>query len=201
MITEINIVVKTKTFFNIGMGATLDTFIDIPFQKTVIEGKEYLLIPGSSIKGVLRKNIQSQEKLLNKKGIKANIETIFGKSKREGKLMARTTILPLSEEIGNKLYELPRIRINIKTNRTAEGALFFQEALLPETEIAFKLQIQNPTVHEMKAILIGINEFNYQKFGKGGAVEVVKVTIQNYPWNKSDLENFAKELGLNLEVI
>jgi len=145
----------------------------------------YPYIPSSSIKGIMRSEIEKLAKLIpNKKDISI-VESIFG-----GKNLATHVIisdaLPTDETKKNFQAILkPGIAINRKTLTTKEKSLFFIETLQPRVEFKFEMIINNIT-ESSKPLEFRLlkNLFNLIKRGLlsiGGkrSVGMGKFTFQN----------------------
>lgn len=202
---RLRVELETKTFFNLGMGGVIDSDVDIVFSRIFLGEKEYLSIPGSSIKGVLRKNAASVAEYLGLKacygispedisrGVREGCDvcSLFGFPDGESRVYVRSVFLDLNTII------LTRIRVDIKTCKVIEKALFKEEVLPPMTRFSFELEFFPKNVKEEKLIMLSINELNYQKFGKAGSVEVKEVKILE---GELDLEtvNMCEKIGLRV---
>ncbi len=191
MSLKIRVKAVTKTFLNVGMGPSVDLKVDVPFSRIIKRDEEFLYILGSSIKGVLRKNAYTIFHKING-ATKLHVRKLFGESgTTPGKLWVRSAKLCVNED---NLIVLSRIRIALKSNRATEKALFTEEVITPLTPLEFEVELYSDDPLDLKLTLYSIRELNYQKFGRGGALEIQCVEISGK--TSSNINNTLIELGL-----
>jgi len=175
MKVKIKVKTETKGFLNVGMGPTIDLSIDNPFNRIVKDDEETIFIPGSTVKGVLRKNALSIIHTIPN-AAPSKINELFGVSgSHHGKLWVRSVkINPSNIE----LLVLSRIRIDIETNRAVKKALFTEEVIPPMSNLDFTLELYSKDPIDLEIVLAAIKELNYQRFGKGGSIEVKCVSLE-----------------------
>ncbi len=198
------IYLETKTFFTIGMGGVIESDVNLVFSRTFIDNKDYLMIPGSSLKGVLRRNASSIAEYFGLKSChtvnphemikdldNCDICDLFGAPNRDGRVYVRSSIINADTII------LTRIRVNMKTGTVFEKALFKQEVLPPMTQFSFILEFHPKSILEEKLVMMSINELNYQKIGRAGSVEVKKVELLEGELSKETIE-LCRKVGLRV---
>lgn len=200
----VEVVLETKTFLNVGMGGVIESDINLVFSRVFINDKDYLMILGSSIKGVLRRNASSVAEHLGLKSCysvrpgemvesidSCDVCNLFGAPNRDGRVFVRSVILD------KKTVILTRIRVDIKSGTVCEKALFKEEALPPRTKFSFILEFYPLDVREEKLILMSINELNYQKIGRAGSIEVLNVKLIEGDLSTETLE-LCNKVGLKV---
>ncbi len=177
---ELRLRLETKKKFIVGAGGlSVKIKSDAPFLRVRGKGGSKLLVPGSTIKGVLRTSLIRISNLLgyrrvtetvypNKIGSKLDIVTnLFGKPHGpESKIFVGSALL--DEETNT----LTHVKIDDATKIAEEMGLFTAEYLSIKKRFYVDLKGFNLNIEEFRALMASIAELNYERIGRNGAVGV-----------------------------
>ena len=169
-------------------------------------GNSLPFFPGSSIKGMLRRNAQRIADLLGFKGcnekkpekiIKTHEELggpcdvckIFGCPNNASKIQV-TDATPTIENPPISIHT--GIRLNTKSLTTEPGALFQYEAISKDVRFKGTIRFQNLTEDEFKLLVYSIKELNWSGIGHHGGLLSVK--IENTEGLSSNLKKIIQEI-------
>jgi len=142
-----------------------------------------IMIPGSTIKGILRqissriaymhnlktcKSIEPEEMVKIKN---CSICDMFGMPNKPSKIIVSNAvcdseIIPLIQT---------RIRINKSKGKTEEGALFTMERLPKGLEFEFKIYFKDLSEKQLELLVHALSEMRYHNFGASGGRVYIKV--------------------------
>jgi len=177
---KLTVVGKTRKLLNIG-GPVIDPSRgDNPFYRIIdSEGESYLYIPGSTLKGVLRKSALKVAGLLGYKvGFSVHpdimdhediVSKVFGAPGLKSKIIVSGALLS-EMSIVPEIYT--HIRVDEKTGIVDEGALFEREYLPIGTSFEFEINGYDMDIEEARLLLAALYEMRYEKLGRGGLIEV-----------------------------
>ncbi|MEM0192044.1 MAG: RAMP superfamily CRISPR-associated protein [Candidatus Korarchaeum sp.] len=164
----------------IGSGAPMVTRADITFTKVRRYGSpsKHLLIPGSTVKGVLRTSLIRTAHLIGEPVLSRSvhpsetvrgdvISSLFGSvSWPPSKVIVENVI------IDSKTEEMAHVRINDETRTAEEGGLFVGEYLPEGSSFDVRVLGRGLTLQEARALFLSILEMNYERIGRGGIATV-----------------------------
>jgi CRISPR/Cas system CMR subunit Cmr4 (Cas7 group RAMP superfamily) len=169
---SIELELKTRKKLCIGAGGLpLKTIADINFMRL----NNSLIIPASTIKGVLRTCMIKTSTLLGYKvdpfvhpnKITDNIITnLMGKPDRMGKVRVCNALL------NSNKFILSHVKIDDTKNIAKEGGLFSIEYIPKDTVFNSKIEVYDINKDELRLLLASIIEMNNTRVGKGGLVSV-----------------------------
>ena len=190
--TELRIGLETKEKLIIGTGEfELKPSRYIQVLKIKRGGNEVPIIPGSSIKGMLRINaskiaymfnMHSCQKIKPDEIAQAHDEKhcdvceIFGAPNKPSKIIVSDANI-CDERIVYNNYT--GISINPMTRTTQKRALFQQETVSMGHKFEFILQTYNLTEKELELLLYSIKELEYSGIGRNGSRVVIAVKNMN----------------------
>ncbi|MEM2857113.1 MAG: RAMP superfamily CRISPR-associated protein [Candidatus Nitrosocaldaceae archaeon] len=175
---SIRLVLKFRVVkkLHIGNNLAIKTIADLQLNRI----GEDIIIPASTVKGVLRSCMIRMAELFNYK-IKNNsiypenmneddiITSLLGKPHGyRSKVIIRPVLL---KDIQSLI--LSHVTIDDRLMIAQEGALFKIEYIPPGTEFDVIIEGYNITIDEARLLFIAILEMNYERFGRSGMVEVV----------------------------
>jgi len=169
---RLELILVTEKKLNVGAGALSPKIkADVPLIH--LPG-EKCLIPGSTIKGILRTSLI---RLLNTLGEKTPptvhpsslidsndmVGMIFGRPGKPGKIFVYGAILERDS------CPITHVKIDDDTRTVAEGALYTVEYLPIGTEFTCRIEGEL-TIDELEYLLLSILEARYERIGKSGLV-------------------------------
>ena len=172
---EFGLVVKNLTSLTVGGGSSIGA-VDIPLNPMVL--------PTSTIKGVLRTavhnylpngysscgRIEPEEiKKAHKGKGPCDVCTLFGyPDYRDSGCFTLTVDVP-----SVKKYKVTRVKIDDKTQRSEEGALFTQEVVSPNTEFEVTVYFRDSCGEKMlKLLLYSVLALRLWRIGRNAMVDV-----------------------------
>jgi len=178
---KIKLELTVKKKLNIGMGA-ISPKIEADVQLLSIRdfnGEKTFLIPGSTIKGILRTSLiriawllghENISNSINPESITGNdiVVNLFGKphSKLPSKIYVDGALIKTSTE------KLTHVRIDDRTGTAEKEALFSVEYLPIGEKIVTSIIARNLNLQEARALLATILNLRYERIGKAGIVDV-----------------------------
>lgn len=182
---DIKIRLTTVKKLNIGSAYAVKTQADVPIQKILLHDKQYVFIPASTIKGVLRTSLMKVAKLLGYKvahfvdperllSVNDIVVRLFGGPHNKPSKIFIDPIIAESQTIA-----LKHITINDKTRVVKERALFSVEYIPPENQFETFIHGRGLTLEEVRALFTAILELNYERIGKCGLVDVKIVKLES----------------------
>jgi CRISPR/Cas system CMR subunit Cmr4 (Cas7 group RAMP superfamily) len=178
---KLSIKLTTSKKLTIGSGGlTLISKADVPFMKIKrADDKIALFIPGSTIKGVLRTSLIRTAHFLGFKDVNTSVypgekvgssdivTSLFGwPGGSRGKIIVDSCM------IEDTTQTITHVRINDKNKTAEEGALFSVEYLPIGSSFSIKIEGQNLSLEESRALFLSILELKYERVGKSGLVDV-----------------------------
>ncbi len=195
---KIEVVLKSVSLVIVGGQTPVGMITDVPFYRTP---NNRLVIPGSTIKGVLR-TISST--LAPSFGLSScctikpedmkdcDICEIFGRSGISLSALRVTSFKPVNEP---KTDYITRVKINEKTGKAEEKALYNVEIVPPCTEFKGVISIYEGGLSKPKESLLlvlnAINMVRFNRLGRGDSIFDVRVE------NIDAVEGKLRELGLD----
>lgn len=158
-------------------GITTKISADNPLLKI----NDKIVIPASTIKGILRTCLirvahlldnRSKNRTINYSVYPEKIEgddivtELFGKPEKSGKIFVESAYLETES------FVLTHVRINDKTRTQEEGHLFTTEYIPRGAKFRVVIEGYDLSRKEFIALLSAIAEMNYERIGKSGAVSV-----------------------------
>ena len=191
---RLEIELETLSHVLIGSGATSERpSIDITLLRRKIEGGVKFCIPGSTLKGLIRKNASRLAHFLqmsscyNIKDLEpCDICRIFGSQDSESKIFftdaySEENIIPLT---------LTGVTINRKTGAAASGQLYSYEALPPHIHFQFRIDLIDLTPEEIQLVLLALNDMQYQKIGRSAG----RIKCRILDMNNMELTAVSKKI-------
>lgn len=137
------------------------------------------IIPGSTIKGVLRTCMIRISKLFNYSVRNFSVypemihddDIITSLMGRPNGYRSKVIVSPAVFTAPNTII-LSHVSIDDVTGTAREGNLFKIEYLPPGVEFSSVIEAHNITQEEARLLFLAIVEMNYERFGRGGIVEV-----------------------------
>lgn len=166
---------------NIGAGGLVSKVsADVPFLSfRLLNGEEKLLIPGSTLKGVLRTSLIRISGLLGYDNVTCTVNPecearedivtkLFG---RPGELLSSRII------VGNAVSErqttvLTHVTINDETRTAEKGRIFTVEYLPPGSSLTFQIEAKNVNEEDVRALMAAVANLRFERIGKAGIVNV-----------------------------
>jgi len=159
-------------------GVSPKTKADVSFMRMRYGDRRKLLIPGSTVKGVLRTSLVRTAHLMGKPVMSPSVHpsssargdivsSLFGSvSWPPSKVIVENTALDSPTE------DIAHVRINDRTRTAEEGGLFVCE-YLPHGSCAWVRVVgRGLTLEEARALFLSILEMNYERIGRKGIVSV-----------------------------
>lgn len=194
----LNLTTEKKLLVSSGM-AELSPYVDLGFIRVIRDGKIELMIPGSTIKGVLRTALLRISELLGYHDIEKSIYPakigpsediacrLFGKPYGpSSKVSVMSTYLPV------RLGRMTHVKIRDSTRTALEEGLFSAEYLPIGAEFEAVIRGEDLTLEEAEALFSAIAGLKYERIGRAGMVDV-KIDL-----DKSEL---PEELTIKSEII
>lgn len=164
---------KIEKKLNVGAGSVISK---ITSDNPLLRINDKILIPGSTIKGILRTSLIRISSLLGhnitptvhpeKMNSKDIVTSLFGKPDSEGKIFVRNVFLD------SNTITLTHVKLNDKTNTCEEGKLFSTEYLPHNFEFEVLIELYDVSSEEFRSLMAAIAELNYERFGQAGIVSV-----------------------------
>ncbi|GEM_PF-5370639 len=151
--------VKIKTLDFLTVGSEVEGFVDIVFFRDV-DGR--LVIPSSSIKGVLRKAIKD----CTGRDVLGELDTRF----------PPIYITDFHPEDGQTTV-LYHVSIEDRTGKASEGKLFSREAFPPLTVFEGRIYVFKEDI--LEDILSGLKCLRFETLGKGCMVDVMVEDLED----------------------
>lgn len=171
----------TERKLNIGAGGIAPKIrADIPFTSIIdFNGSENIIIPGSTIKGVLRASLIKISNLLGYDHVTYTVNPddemdddivtrLFGKpnNKVQSKVSVSNAIVKVKTET------LTHVKINDNTRTAERRGLFSVEYLPIGCIISLTIEARDLSVEEARALMAAIANLKYERIGKSGIVDV-----------------------------
>jgi len=202
----------TRTFLTIGSGVPPE-----PIGPDIILANishEKVILPSSTLKGVLRKSFIKVSKFLDEPTCESldvkEMETkhnelrkagktcitceVFGGPGIEGMLMVEPLVL---EEGVSRLMDFTHVSIDDRYGRAARGRLFTVEYIIPNSNLTTNIHLKLPddmekATHYLRLLLLALANLRYERIGRGGLVDVHLTEAEGIDAFLSD--NVVKEL-------
>jgi len=180
---------------HIGAGSTPSPGeIDMPVLKDV---GDYPIVPGSSLKGVLRSELERFLKAVFNDGKKTDavVTIIFGPSPKLTKDYGFASSIRIRDATAKERRTFIRdgVRIDIGTRKAATGGKYDIEVMPRGTEFTGTIVIENPDINfngkvyknaKLGALLSIVDFFNKTNASLGGAVSrgfgEIDITLENF---------------------
>jgi len=166
---------------NIGAGGlALKVQSDIPFKNIRINDKIVKIIPGSTIKGLLRTGLIRISNLLGYSDVTKSVNPSIVKYRGKDivtKLFGRphdisSKVIVEPAFIERKGFTLTHVRINDRIGTAEERGLFTREYMPIGEQVKVRIDGFGLDLEEARALLLSVVELNYEKIGKSGCVNV-----------------------------
>lgn len=196
-----NVRLKSLGLFCIGWSHPSVLGPDIQFiRETTYDGDVRIYIPGSSLKGALRSSAsriaqnygftscgEVKPEFIEEAHIKIEICDVcdlFGYPKSNTLSPLIVSNLKATEVI--EPSALTRVRIDDRSMRAAEGALFTVEYVPPGSEFIGDIRLINPTEKRAALLLLSLADLRHGRFGRGSQPIDIKIE------DAQELENLFK---------
>lgn len=178
---DIKIRLRTEKKLNVGGAYTIKSRAEVPFQRILLGDKEYLYIPGSTLKGVLRTSLIKIAGTLGFKNVSWRVSPeslaeadphdivirLFG---RPHDMKSKVFIDPIY--LSSDTQTLTHVRIDDKFGVCEEGALYTVEYLPIGIEFETVVSGRGLDIEEARALFSAILEMRFERIGKAGIVDV-----------------------------
>ncbi|MEM3688110.1 MAG: RAMP superfamily CRISPR-associated protein [Nitrososphaeria archaeon] len=176
---DIKIRFTTIKKLNVGSAYAIKTQAEVPIQKILLNDKQHVFIPASTIKGVLRTSLMKVANLLGYKvahfvdperlsSIDGDIVVnLFGGPHNKP---SKVFVDPVIADV--QTITLKHITIDDKIGVVKERALFSVEYIPLETRFETFIYGRGLTLEEVRALFTAILELNYERIGKCGLIDV-----------------------------
>jgi CRISPR/Cas system CSM-associated protein Csm3 (group 7 of RAMP superfamily) len=178
---KINLRLITERKLNIGSGGIAPKIkAEIPFMSIRdFNGSDNILIPGSTIKGVLRTSLIKISSLLGYDYVTHTINPedkvsddivtkLFGKPNDN----VQSKISVGSVMVKARTETLTHVRISDDTRTAESGSLFSVEYLPIGYIIDLTIEARDLSIEEARALMTAIANLRYERIGKSGIVDV-----------------------------
>jgi len=172
---EFKVVIKNLTSLTVGGGSSIGA-VDIPLNPMVL--------PSSTVKGVLRTAVVNylpngysscgkvdpeEIKKAHKEGGVCDVCKLFGcPDSKDSPCFTLTVNVP---EVSR--YEITRVKIDDKTQKSEEGSLFTQEVIPPNTEFVVTVNFRDSCGDKMlKLLLYSFLALRFWRVGRNAMVDV-----------------------------
>ena len=179
---KIKLLLKTVKKLNVGSAYAVKTKADMPFQRIIINNKEYYYIPGSTIKGVLRTALIRIAGLLGYKGVSwkvdpdviSNMDDVVirlfgGPHDNPSKIIVEPVFIEVDKHRGRTLTH---VKIDDKYGICEEGGLYTVEYLPIGVEFETTIRGIGLSLEEARALFASILELRFERIGKSGVLDV-----------------------------
>ena len=161
-------------------GLTLASKADVSFLRIkMMDRKRVLFIPGSTLKGVLRTSLIRTAHLLGFENVNTSVypgeeslsndvvTSLFGAPRKfKSKITVDSCTLKESTHL------ITHVRINDKSKTAKEGGLFTVEYLPIGSSFEVRIEGNDLSLDESRALFLSILELKYERIGKSGLVDV-----------------------------
>jgi len=176
---ELELIAERK--LNIGAGGVAPKIkADMPMMSIkAFNNEDYVFIPGSTIKGLLRTSLIRISSLLGYENITYTVNPedkmgddivvrLFGKPNQnvQSKVSVESVMIKESTET------LTHVRIDDKSRTAIEGGLFSIEYLPIGSIIRAVIEARELNIEEARALMAAILNLRYERIGKSGIVNV-----------------------------
>lgn len=159
---------------------------DIAFVTTLVDGREVVYVPASSLKGALRSAAsrvaesygftscgQTNPELIRRahsgRGV-CDVCRLFGApSRNPSQLLFFDDLMPEGEGVSRHL--ITRVRIDDRSLRVAEGGLFTSEAV-STGEFSGQIRYTEESVGLLPLLLLGVAELRLDRLGRRSSVDL-----------------------------
>lgn len=210
---KLRIKAKTESLLTVGMGKPIQFGVDVPFYRIYevdSNGNSFqkTIIPGSTIKGALRSSAIRVAWMLDLKAepsirpeeisrkIEDAVVNLFGGPSSEGRDESAKVIIHNATISSPKLIRRSRIRIDKKTLRVEERALFTEESLPINAIISFEIEAINLNEKEIDLLFLSLLEMMYNGIGRGGLLKIEEIKCLEGEIPDTEIVKLIKEGGL-----
>lgn len=177
---DIKVRFRTRRKLNVGGGQPIRSRADLGLKRIEVGGKKAVLIPGSTIKGVLRTSMIRVANLAGFGSASFRVEPgylsdrddivtrLFGGPHRSP---SKVFVEPIYLE-GVEENVLAHISIDDDTGTVKEGALFTSEYLPIGIRFETYIRARGLDRSEARALLFSILEMRYGRIGRSGVVDI-----------------------------
>ncbi|MEM4425846.1 MAG: RAMP superfamily CRISPR-associated protein [Candidatus Nezhaarchaeales archaeon] len=171
---------RTRKKLNVGAGGiSLNIKADIALPRIRSDEGELIFIHGSTIKGVLRTSLIRIAHLLGYDKVCTTVNPsemesqdivakLFGKPGDvvPSKVLVESILTKSSGEV------LAHVKIDDRSLTAEEGGLFSREYIPIGEELCVSIKLREPTIEELRALMMALLNLRYERIGKAGVVDV-----------------------------
>lgn len=169
---------------------------DAPDSENIRNGRGDYIVPGSSLKGAVRAQMELISKRLNNDSV---IENAFGNKEKTGNLLFYDTIVGDREE-NDKMPLSHRIHIDKFTGGVMQGGLFSEKNVAGELTIHIAIRDKNDPSQTCGLLLMALRDLaiGVMNIGGGynvgkGIIDVDKITVKGNKYSEAVIDFKAKK--------
>lgn len=176
---EIKVIGKTENAVLIKSIAVSGVGKEVPDNENIQNSKKEYIIPGSSLKGTLRSQMERIARYLQKSEV---IEDIFGsqegeESKKTGNLFVKDVVVGEIEKNDNANLE-HRIHIDKFTGGVMQGSLFSEKNIFGELQIDMRINSSNNPEVTLGLLILALRDLAIGQMNLGSGYSVGKGIIK-----------------------
>lgn len=179
-VVSLKLKLRVRKKLNLGAGGIpLKVRADITLPRIRGDEGEQILVPGSTIKGVLRTSLVRVAPLLGYSEVNTTVNPsevvqqdivtrLFGKPGDgvSSKVQVESLFARTDSEV------LTHVKIDDKTLTAEEGGLFSREYIPIGGEICALVKVLEPSEEELRALMMALLNLRYERIGKASVVDV-----------------------------